>query len=299
MIKISVVIPAFNAQSTIKDLLVSLFNQTFPKKDFEIILVDDGSRDETVKIIKTTDKEKRVRLFSEQNKGAAQARNLGASKARGEILLFVDSDTVLPKDLVAKYWLAYQKHNNQIIGGGVKNPKGVNYLAWTDYLSSWHNAHEGMKKQTVKEYLPTVNLSLKRKVFNDIGGFWKDKSTGEDVDFGLRAGKKGYQFFFDPSLGLWHKAPSFNGFLKHNYNWGKHIGKVRGKYPELKFHWLLSQKGPLALLVFPVVVLGYLTLLLKEWFKFQLFTYIICLPLLFVGRFAYGLGFLKQALTKK
>lgn len=91
MTKVSIIIPTFNEEKVISNCLNSLLEQTL--KDFEIILVDDGSTDKTLHLVKTfKEKDKRVKILSQPHKGPGPARNLGASIATGEILVFVDSD---------------------------------------------------------------------------------------------------------------------------------------------------------------------------------------------------------------
>lgn len=96
---VSVVIPVYNEQDTIGDCLKSLASQTY--KPIEIILVDDGSTDRTVDIIKTHHSSLVTHhLLRQQHKGPGPARNLGASKARGEILVFVDADMTFDRNFI-------------------------------------------------------------------------------------------------------------------------------------------------------------------------------------------------------
>ena len=287
--KANVIIPAFNAQRTIKNLLESLISQDYPKEDYEVIVVDDGSTDATVRIVKDYS----VTYLFQKNKGAGAARNLGAKKAKGKIFIFVDSDCLVSQDWLKNYWQAYQENPQAgIIGGGVRKPKKRNYLAWADYLSSWHNAHECLPRHWVKEYLPSLNLSVRGEVFKRVGGFWEKKLTGEDVDFCSRARKIGTGILFEPRLAVWHKNPSLAGFFKHNFNWGHHASFVRGSEEGLEFHPLFSGSFGKSLLMFLPIVLGWPLFLALSWWRYQPLRFLICLPLIFLGRFAYGLGFL-------
>jgi len=95
--KLSVVIPMFNEKRYIERCLNSLLSQSF--KSFEIILVDDGSTDGTYSLVKSVySKKKNIRLFSQKNQGPGVARNFGASKAKGDILIFVDADMMFDKN---------------------------------------------------------------------------------------------------------------------------------------------------------------------------------------------------------
>ena len=93
---ISVIIPAYNAEKTLKNCLQSLEQQTF--KDFEIIVVNDGSTDQTPKILTASDP--KIKVINQKNAGAAAARNRGAKEAQGELIIFCDADLILkPKML--------------------------------------------------------------------------------------------------------------------------------------------------------------------------------------------------------
>ena len=96
--KLSVVVPSYNHQDYISETLKSLEKQTF--QDFEIIVVDDGSTDRTVEIVKSFPS--RARIFTQENQGVVAARNRGVSLAKGEYICFVDSDDVVLSDRFAR-----------------------------------------------------------------------------------------------------------------------------------------------------------------------------------------------------
>lgn len=93
---ISIVIPTYNEEKDIEDCLNSLKNQSY--QNFEIIVVDDGSTDNTLEIVK---KYSEVKIFRQTHKGPGDARNLGSKDARGEILIFIDSDMTFEKNYLA------------------------------------------------------------------------------------------------------------------------------------------------------------------------------------------------------
>ena len=95
--KISIIIPSYNQEKYIEECFFSILCQSFP--DFEIIAVDDGSTDSTLSILRRYEREdSRVRVFEELNKGAGAARNFGLSLAKGDYVLFMDSDDFLIED---------------------------------------------------------------------------------------------------------------------------------------------------------------------------------------------------------
>jgi len=95
---ISIIIPAYNAEKAIKECLSSLTNQSLSRNKYEIIVVDDGSTDRTCEIAKKY----KVNVISQGNGGPAVARNRGAREARGDILIFTDSDCIADKDFIEK-----------------------------------------------------------------------------------------------------------------------------------------------------------------------------------------------------
>jgi len=113
-IKISVIIPIFNAEKYISDCLESIINQTL--KDIEIILIDDGSNDKTAKIInKYAKKDKRIIIFRQKNKGAGAARNKGIQISRGEYISFIDSDDMFHYKTLEISYENLIKYNSDIV----------------------------------------------------------------------------------------------------------------------------------------------------------------------------------------
>lgn len=117
MKKISVIIPVYNAEECISSCLDTVLEQTL--KEIEIICVDDGSNDQSADIIgKHMAKDNRIRMFSQVNKGAGKARNLGLDHAEGEYVAFMDADDCYPEnDILETLYQAAVQHNVQIAGG--------------------------------------------------------------------------------------------------------------------------------------------------------------------------------------
>src|SRR3989344_3146720 len=95
--KASIVVPAYNEERDIKQCIASIFNSTYPKNKLEIIVVDDGSTDNTLKIIK---KYKNVRVLKQNHLGKVEALNLGALESSHEFILTIDADTILDKECI-------------------------------------------------------------------------------------------------------------------------------------------------------------------------------------------------------
>ena len=94
MPKFSIIVPVYNVEEYIDDCLKSIFNQSF--KDFEVIVVNDGTKDNSMDIVKNYD----VKVINQENAGLSAARNTGVKSSTGEYLLFIDSDDYIEKDLL-------------------------------------------------------------------------------------------------------------------------------------------------------------------------------------------------------
>ena len=107
--KVSIIIPVYNTESFVEEAILSILNQTL--SETEVIVVDDGSTDSSLEIIKTlADTDSRIKFFSQRNQGQSVARNLGLNIAKGEYIYFMDSDDILKKDTLA---CCYKKCNEE------------------------------------------------------------------------------------------------------------------------------------------------------------------------------------------
>ena len=118
MILFSIIVPVYNAERYIENALHSVINQD--ENNFEIIVVNDGSTDNSLKIIKKIARsDERIKVYNQKNKGVSCARNLGLDKAKGKYILFLDSDDALPLDALSNYYRIFQAENADIIEGNL------------------------------------------------------------------------------------------------------------------------------------------------------------------------------------
>ena len=119
MTKVSVIIPVYNVENYLRDCLNSVVNQTL--KDIEIICINDGSTDKSREILQEfADKDSRIKIIDQENKGQAAARNIGIKLAKGEFIGFVDSDDWLAADFYEKLYDSAIKFNADIAAGSIK-----------------------------------------------------------------------------------------------------------------------------------------------------------------------------------
>ncbi len=239
--KVSIIIPTYNEESVIDDCINSLLVQSF--RDFEIVIVDDGSSDGTLKLLSALKKDfKDLKLFSTDHKGAGSARNFGVSKSTGEILVFIDSDMTFDKNFLSNLI-------NPIIKGQTKG-------TWSkeEYVSNWDNVwsrcwsiNQGWedKKRHPKNYpnIQPVFRALLRSEFLRVEGF---EPGGYNDDWSLST-KLGYQATNSPDAIFYHKNPST---LEEVFKHSKWVGKRRYKLGILGFIIALVRSSlPISLLI--------------------------------------------------
>jgi len=180
----SVIIPAFNEEKTISQTLESVLRQNFPRRQYEIIVVNNNSTDKTATIVK---KFPAVKLIHEPKQGYVYALKRGAKEARGEILVFTDADTIVPPDWLSQYQKAYQDPRVVVVGGAANfQPKfGLIFL-----VQAFLNLFGFLTKVA-----SGFNFSLRHHTYKKIGGFNPQINFHADTDLILRAKKEGKAVF--------------------------------------------------------------------------------------------------------
>ena len=139
--KVSVVIPTYNRAAKVQDAIESVLAQTF--SDLEVIVVDDGSSDDTGKVLSEAFGD-RIRYYAQANQGASVARNKGIAEARGEWIAFLDSDDLWEKDKLEWQFKALERFGPQC-GGCYTDVRFFNHPGNTDHVSNWRKRAIGMK----------------------------------------------------------------------------------------------------------------------------------------------------------
>ena len=190
--KVSVVIPVYNRAFMLEQVIHSLNAQSYPH--MEIIMVDDGSTDDSLKIMKQYP---HIHALSQENRGPAGARNTALKHAAGEIILFMDSDAIAPGDLVEIHVNAHLKHPGSIIQGQVISIMDLNDAFKVPFSLRYYS----------RAFFATGNVSVHKSCIDAVGGF-DDKvfrKGWEDLDLGLRLRKSGLKVRRLFSRGyVWH-----------------------------------------------------------------------------------------------
>ena len=199
---ISIVIPFYNSQDSINDCLNAVFKSSY--KNFEVIAVSDGSKDESLKIAK---KFPCKLIKSKKNYGSGHARNKGAKLARGKIIVFLDSDVIIKKNHL-KIIFNYFIKKNYKMAQGIYTHKPIYKKISTQYLQSYQCFYVFSKKLKYINNLVSNFFVIKKKIFFEVGGFDSKfiGSNAEDADLGYKLTKKGYKIPILRNLNVLHKV---------------------------------------------------------------------------------------------
>lgn len=207
---ISVVIPVYNGEKTIKNTIESVLNQTF--SDFELIVVNDGSQDSTLVAINEI-KDARIRVFSSPNSGVSASRNRGLAEAKGEFISFLDADDLWTPDKLESQLKALQK-----------NPQAAVAYSWSDWIdesgqflrAGGHitvngNAYE---KLLLRDFVESgSNPLIRKQALEEVGTFDESLAFAEDWDLWLRLAAR-YEYVAVPSPQILYRispeSASFN-----------------------------------------------------------------------------------------
>ncbi len=194
---ISIIIPTHNSASTIQQCISSITSQIYPKKNYEIILVDDGSTDETLNLVKDMGANKIIKVdpcFQ------GKARNIGANNAKGNVLAFIDSDCAADKDWLKT--IEKEIETNESIGGPVLNGNNHSLIAWAEYLMEFSEFNE-YKQRGIIPFIASCNQVCTKKSFLLVDGFPENKLS-EDVYLGNSFKNAGIKLLFVPELQIKH-----------------------------------------------------------------------------------------------
>jgi len=213
MVKVSVIIPTKNEEEFIEKTLKRVNNQSIPRKDYEIIISDSESTDKTVKIAKKfADK-----ILIKKTSNPAKGRNYGAEHAKGDILVFLDADTILPKN--ALEIIAEKIENGYVAGTFLVTLNKITLVDWL-FLSFINTSELILNFFGIK--LGNGNcLFIKRIVYKKINGFNTKMDVGEDHDFIKKAANHGRIIVLKEKVITSDRRIRKEGWLKLFYLWGK------------------------------------------------------------------------------
>ncbi len=217
---VSVIIPVYNRPVELDELLESLTRQSV--SDFEVIVVDDGSDEKSDLICDKYSDKLSVKYFYKENTGPGPSRNYGAQKAKGDLMIFFDSDCIIPDHYMAM--LKDEKTDFDAFGGPDRDhpsftgiQKAISY-SMTSFFTT--GGIRGGKKTLEKFHPRSFNMGITRNVFEKTGGY-SDMRFGEDIDLSIRIVKEGFRSVLIPGCFVYHKRRTdFKKFFKQVFNSG-------------------------------------------------------------------------------
>jgi glycosyltransferase involved in cell wall biosynthesis len=313
MEKYSIIIPVYNRIDEVDDLLASLSQQS--AKNFEVIIVEDGSTLPCLDSVKRYADKLDVHYFAKENEGRSIARNYGMKHATGTYFIFFDSDCVIPHDYFDKLNQQEARHPFDCFGGPdaadesfTTTQKAINH-AMTSFLTTG-----GIRggKISLEKFTPrTFNMGFSHKVYEQVGGF--REMFSEDIDMSTRIRLAGFSIGLYPELYVYHKRRvDFRKFMRQVYVFGMSRITLRLLYPgSLKAVHCLP-----ALFVVGVASMILLAAIYSPWWLLPLGVYLLAIfiaalmsthsvviaakavPASIIQLGGYGCGFIQAWITK-
>ncbi len=207
---VSVIIPVFNSERTIVQCLEAVFSSDF--KEFEVIVVDDKSTDDSLSIVK--DFPCRI-LEAKKTLGKAASRNQGAKEAKGEILIFIDSDITIAKDTISKIVADFQKKPKIAALMGVLSKEHPDQ----NFFSQYKNLYMNFILNQAGDYVDFIYGSchaIKKELFKPYDTSYR---FGQDTELGLRLSQEGHSILLDKNIEVIHlKRYSLFSFIKNDFS---------------------------------------------------------------------------------
>jgi GT2 family glycosyltransferase len=225
--RVSVVVCTYNGGRTLEQCLCSLQALDYP--DYEVIVVDDGSMDNTQAILARFPN---VRTIRQVNRGLSCARNVGLRAATGSIIAYTDSDCFADRDWLTLLVYQLQRSGAAAVGGPNLPPEDGRIAACVA-ASPGQPTHVLENDQTA-EHIPGCNMAFRREALETVGGFDPQyRKAGDDVDMCWRLQQAGMWITFAPSAFVWHhRRQSPRAYFKQQAGYGEAEALLRFKHPD-------------------------------------------------------------------
>ena len=251
----SVIVCTYNRADRLKNGIISIENQTYPKDMYEIIIVNDGSMDNTMEII-----DEFIRIYSNikfvnliENHGVCYAANSGFEVSKGEYILFTDDDCIVTPDWIERMLSHLSTH--PVVVGQIRS-SDHNYLALADNISGFHPLMK-MDKPGITTILAGGNMALQREVFISSGGF-KPGYKIMDMELGVRLLEAGRTFYYAPDVIVTHypERANIRETMAHYASYSFYTIQLRNQYQKVLNTPLILRSSILLLVLSPFIALG-------------------------------------------
>jgi glycosyltransferase involved in cell wall biosynthesis len=288
---VSVIIPARNEAGGIASLIKGIQAQARPGWDLEIVVVDDGSHDDTRAAAQNAGARVLVLHPVADGGNPARARNLGAAAAQGDPIVFLDADCTPEAGWLAAL-LAAHETGAVVVGGALDLPGCLPLTARCDYYCGWYHVHSRRPAGVVPNH-PPGNLSVRRTVFARSSGFTEQQPVAyahEELAWQGEVRRAGGTILFQPSAVVrHHNRPGLKNLLKRNYRWGYSAIESKATTGAARMTWVYRHPALLVAASIPLAVAstGYIV---ACWLRAGVAEPLFMLPAVFAARLAYSAG---------
>lgn len=249
----SIIICTYNRATLLKRILEALAGQTIAPDRYELIVVDDGSQDDTsgVCTMMSNKLPNLVYVFTGKNNGTARARNTGIQKASGYYILFTDDDCIPREDWIENMLDALGRE--PIVAGAVKTTY-FNYYKLCHNIAEFHAFIPG-GKPGYAEFIAGANMGFQRPVLEELQGFKADTEHAEDMEFIIRARQKGYRPFFAHDVVVTHDPDrdTITSIFKYSASHASNTIILRNRYKSVLKTPFVLRSPLLVILAAPVI----------------------------------------------
>ncbi|WP_249869089.1 glycosyltransferase [Oceanobacillus saliphilus] len=218
---VSVIIPAYNEEDVIDRTIESILKSNYP--NLEVIVIDDGSKDETSRVVsRKYDSNEKVFLFHKNNGGKASAINLGIRKAKGDIFIAIDADTIVSPNSISTLIRHFSDENIAAVSGNVRVGNKKNLLtSWQhiEYVTGFNLEKRAFATLNCVPVVPGAFGAWRKQVVEELG-YFSDDTLAEDTDLTLKIIRHGHKVVVDEQAYAYTEAPAtIRDFLKQRFRW--------------------------------------------------------------------------------
>jgi glycosyltransferase involved in cell wall biosynthesis len=237
--RVSVVVSTFNRLPLLEELLDALGKQTLPFDQFEVIVVDDGSKVPAAPALERRKDPYRLTVLTQANAGAAAARHAGIMQASGEVVVITDDDMLVPPEFLAEHVKAHDAGYTLVLGHIADDHSAIGEKPLferfhADQINRFVARYRAHPDRVRGVSVCTGNVSFRRADYLKVGGFDRALERSEDRELGVRLQEAGAKLFFAEKAYTTNRSDhtDLNVWLRRNYLYGVYDSRIAHKHPQ-------------------------------------------------------------------